>query len=380
MTFVRIQDRTSIADVLSWRLAACNTINLARRSAFEPGAQALALSLLASIRIGRDAPILVCDFDEPKGIEELEGTPLASPFGFALSRLVSQIQFSNGLASPTLKPLLGGMYKSSQGVFGKGTSRAVVFPDPVFQIAPALSTRNATSADIFPSPSAFSVLLNSEVESLGFRRALGSSEESGIVAFVYEALRNSLEHGLPQGSVRKSRSTRALILEKIVLQSAELSSRHLSEDLKEYLLRIFEANKSDLGLGVLCISVADQGSGIQSTLPVKAELPQESAVERLARAFLPGESRKPVGVIKRGLGLPSVISAAHSLQALLRISSGNLVAEQDFSLGEDKYPRLNLESIHEVPSETVFGTCISIFVPEFAIDRDQPSLFSRPRG
>jgi hypothetical protein len=234
-----------------------------------------------------------------------------------------------------------------------------------------------SSSDSFPSPSTFAHLLNSEVRSMGFRRALASSEESSIVSFIYEAFRNSWEHGRSSDASRRARSTRALIIEKIVLQSGDLESRHLSDDLKSYLDRVAESNKGGLGLGVICFSIADQGDGIQTTLPLKDGAQHETPIERLARAFIAGESRKPVGIVQRGLGLPNVVSAAHSLQALMRVASGNLTAEQDFSLSEDKYPRLNLKSIKQLSDDVSCGTCMTLFVPEFAFDLDQRSLFTR---
>jgi len=212
---------------------------------------------------------------------------------------------------------------------------------------------------------------------MGFRHMLASTGESDVISFVYESLRNSWEHGISLDPPRRARSTRALIIEKIVLQKTDLASRQLSPELKDYLARIVEANHDDLGLGVICFSVADQGDGIQATLPAKTDYPNETRAERLARAFVPGESRKPAGVVKRGLGLANIISAAHSLQALLRISSGDLVASQDFSYGEDKYPQLKLDSIRQLPDMAPRGTCISIFIPEFAFDLDQHSLFPR---
>lgn len=376
MTSIRVHERTSIDDVLEWRVAECDTISVSRRSSFEPGAQGLALAALASVRPGRDAPCLDCDFEEPGTPDELESTFFGSAVGFALPRLISDVRFNRASASTGFKRLLGELYKDRRGILGSGRSKAVVCADPVFPVPPCLESQEAAT-DPLPSPSAFASLLNTEVEKMGFRRMLGSTAESSIVSFVYEALRNSWEHGISLDAHRRARSTRALIIEKIVLQTADLASRQISPELKDYLTRVVEANRDELGLGVICFSVADQGDGIQSTLPAKAENPNETLAERLARAFIPGESRKPDGVVKRGLGLPNIVSAAHSLQALLRVTSGDLVASQDFSYGEDKYPHLRLGSIRQLPGQAPRGTCVSLFVPEFSLDLDQRSLFPR---
>jgi hypothetical protein len=281
-------------------------------------------------------------------------------------------------ASQAFKPLLSALYKKRGGVLGSGSSQSIVCADPVFSLPPVLAPLGSTSSpDFFPAPSAFTTVLNGVVRSMGFRRVLASNEESTVASFVYEALRNSWEHGLAIDSSRRSRSTRALIAEKLVLQAGDIANRNLSSELKEYLERISEANHGELGLGVLCLTVADQGDGIQSTLPPNPEEPAETPAQRLARAFLPGESRKPAGVVKRGLGLPSVVSAAHRLQALIRISSGNLAVHQDFSTGENKYPKLDFEATRQLPDDFVCGTCVSIFFPEFSFDVDQTSLFGR---
>ncbi|WP_081079331.1 hypothetical protein [Burkholderia cepacia] len=376
MTSIRVQEKTSIDDVLAWRIAQCDAISVSRRSGFEPGAQGLALAALASVRPGQDAPSLECDFEEPGTLDDLESTFFGSAVGFALPRLLPDIRFQRAPASLGFKRMLAELYKVRRGSLGSGRSRAIVCADPVFPVPPCLASEASTTTS-FPTPSTFSALLNAEVENMGFRRLLGSTGESAIVSFVYEALRNSWEHGISLEPHRRARSTRALIIEKIVLQRADLASRQISPELKDYLARIVDANRDELGLGVMCFSVADQGDSIQATLTVNAEDPDETRAARLARAFIPGQSRKPAGVVQRGLGLPNILSAAHSLQALLRITSGDLVATQDFSHGDDKYPQFKLDSIHQMPDKAPRGTCVSLFIPEFAFDLDQRSLFTR---
>jgi hypothetical protein len=375
MTDIRVVERTPVEDVLAWQLATCRSLRVSRRSGFEPGAHGIALSMLAALDHVASDLLLDCDFEEPRSTEDLISTFFAGAFGFALARRSRRIQFSGRPASPHFKPLLSLLYKQLGGVLGGGSSRSIVSADPVFPLPPALiDGANTTAADSFPPPSVFKPLLNRIVTDMGFRRLLGSSEESSIVSLIYEALRNSLEHGISKDPVRRARSTRALIVEKFVLQNSELANRRLSSELKDYLARVAEANEGALGLGVACFTVADQGDGIQATLPPKAD---ESKMSRFARAFEEGESRKPVGVVSRGLGLPNVVAAAHRLQALIRVTSGNLVVSQDFSLRENKYPKLDFGSVRTLPDTCVGGTTLSVFVPEFSIDVDQSSLFRR---
>lgn len=375
MTTVRVSDRTSIDDVVAWQLPTCAVLRIGKRSAFEPGAQGLALASLAGVVPGANDISLECEFDEPRDWQELSSTPFAAAFGFALARLVRRISFAGAPASQGFKALLGILYKQCGGVLGAGTSRSVVCADPVYSLPPGLTETSAMwDAGSFPPPSAFATMLSRTVKEMGFGRLLASTEEGGIVSFIYEALRNSLEHGVSSAPGRRARSTRALIVEKIVLQGADLTHRHLSADLKAYLERISEANAEALGLGVACFTVADQGDGIQATLPANKD---ETAQVRLARAFEAGESRKPSGVVSRGLGLPALVAAAHRLQALIRVTSGNLDIGQDFSTGEHKYPQLDFRGVRVLPNTLACGTCVSVFVPEYSVDLDQRSLFGR---
>ena len=357
-------------DVLSWNLPACDAIRISKRSSFEPGAQGLALACLASLNPRSTRAVLCCEFEEPQSESAFEETLFASGFGTALSRLVPRIEFQGASCSDAFKVLLASVYKAKEGIFGAGNSMSIVCPDHVFSLPPAL-TRLGNGTDDYPPPSSFQQLLARLAHQMGFQRLLGSTEESSIISFIYEALRNSLEHGISADAVRRRRSTRALIIEKLVLQG-DISQRHLSPELKAYLERILDYHRGHLGLGVVCLTVADQGDGIQATLPPKGD---ETSVQRLARAFEPGESRKPVGIVSRGLGLTNVVASAHRLQALVRITSGSLQVGQDFSLADEKYPILDFDSVRKLSDETPRGTSVSIFFPELGLDLDQRPLF-----
>ena len=333
----------------------------------------MALSALASVRPGESALALDCDFNEPTSADELFQTPLASAFGFSLTRLARHTYFLGRAASASFPSLMGDYYKAKRGLFGAGLSYSAICADPVFPLPPALGMPSEKSTPpLFPPPSAFDRFLQKTARDLGFRRALASHESIGITSFVYEAVRNSFEHGITNDPARKKRSTRAIIVEKIVLQNIQTPTTRFSPELNDYVERIREAHQDDLGLGILCLTVADQGDGIQATLPAKAN---ETDQQRLARAFQPGESRKPHGIVSRGLGLPNIVSAAHHLRALVRITSRNLVVGQDFSLAASKYPAMDFQTVRSLPANCMCGTCISVFVPEYAFNVDQASLF-----
>lgn len=371
MTTIRIHERISTEEVLSWRVLDCSVIRLGRRGSFEPGGQGLALSSLAAINPQSSPLVLACDFDEPQSAEDFDDTPFSSAFGFALVRVVRRIEFNGQVASDSFKVRIGNWYKEKEGILGSGSSTSVVCPDPIFFLPPALAKHSAGEDDSYPAPSAFQALLARLVQRMGFSRLLGSSAESEIIDFVYEALRNSQEHGVTTDPYRRSRSTRALIVEKLVLQG-NLANRQLSDELRDYVERIVEGNRN-LGLGVVCLTVADQGDGIQTTLPPRID---ESDEARLARAFEPGESRKPTGVVKRGQGLPNIVSTAHRLQALVKITSGDLQISQDFSLSDHPYPKIDFDRVRRLAVNRR-GTTVSIFFPEFGFDIDQKPLFGR---
>jgi hypothetical protein len=129
------------------------------------------------------------------------------------------------------------------------------------------------------------------------------------------------------------------------------------------------------GGGVVCITVCDQGDGILGTLPAISS--QESRDARFARAFREGESRKPLGMVSRGLGLPNLAEASFRLHALIRVWSDDQYLSQDFSLAEGKYPGLTFSATQRVVKNTQLGTCLSIFLPAPTEHPDQVQLFRR---
>lgn len=377
MSTVRLTERCAFADIVQWRLPAMRTMEVSRGAGFEPGVQGVAVSALRSIATASHEFDLLCEFPEPSSIEACEQSFFGSPFGFAVARLTGRIYFEGRSkpASPSFKSLLGATYRSRGGLLGIGTHRSLVCVDPHFPIPPALLRLGSIADDAeLPPPSSFGTLLRRMAKDIGFSTLFGSHAESDVVTFVYEAFRNCAEHGIPSDERCRSRSTRAVLLEKLVLKSSDISTRRISDELKGYAERIVESQPVGGGLGIVCVTVVDQGDSIQGTLPAKSAL--ETDVERLVRAFGEGESRKAQGIVNRGLGLPKVISAAHRLNAMIQVWSGDQSLSQDFSLGDEKYPRLNL--VHQsMPVDFRLGTSVSVFLPEHGRNPDQISLFGR---
>jgi hypothetical protein len=368
---IRLSQKTSMTDVLSWDLSSKTAFEIPRSAGFEVGVQGVALSSLRNVCSDGQALLLECEFNEPSTTESIDNTIFSTPFGYSLARLASEITFTNTPASPKFKALLASIYNKRGGELGDGKQCSLVCVDPRFSLPPVLKRYvDKNSSAEFPAPSSFSTELRRMSVGMGFSNLLNSASETSLISYVYEIFRNALEHGVT-GS--PTRSTRALILEKIVMQGSTLSSRQISTELRGYLGRISEGSGDETGLGVMCITVADQGTGIQSTLPQAFDA--ETIEERFSRAFAVGESRKPKGLVSRGLGLPNAVTAAHKLSAMIQITSGGLTCTHDFSTGNDKYPVIDFSNTRHLPSKMILGTSISIYIPEYSINLDQRKLF-----
>lgn len=368
---IRIAERTSVSEVLGWTLSDDTEFVLFKSSSFLPGAQGIAVATLRTLGMSSSKLTLTCEFQEPGTASEAEDYLFGTPFGFSLVRLATTINFLPGIVPKggNFKRLMGRLYVDERGCLGVGKQTSLISVDPRFPFPPVLK-EDVQAGDVeFPAPSKFLSVLAEMAASIGFSRALTSAVESPLIDYIYEIARNSWEHGIPTACAPNA-STRAVILEKIVIQENDQFGRY-PDYLQEYLLRVKEEMGAQLGVGVLCVTVVDQGIGIQTTLPAKEG---ESDASRLERAFGDGESRKPKGSISRGMGLSKALSAAFKLRAMLQICSDGLLGMQDFSTGEDKYPGINLE-VSRIANDLYFGTSISLFVPEFSGSLDQPSLF-----
>lgn len=377
MTTLNISDYCDAEEVIAWDLAAVDTVRLTRGAKFESGAQGIALAKLAGLQ-SKQLEIR-CEFNEPITSEEFESTVLGTPFGVSVIRHAHKLVFGQNkdTASNRFPASLTSFYKDRRGLLGKGQACALVCVDPAFRIAPRLMDFAKSPSRSFPvEPSGFTALLKTMTSLLGFKSFLSSTTEASLNSFLYECFVNSQEHGISSASYIGHHSVRALIVEKVVIDKAGLSPR-ISDDLRAYIERSSEAAGNKLGLGVVCLTVSDQGDGIQATLPGKGT--SENEEERFARAFRPGESRKAQGSVKRGLGLDSVLSAAHQMKARISIQSGALRYVQDFSFGEQKYPHIDTSAIVKIEPASQCGTSISIWVPEYEEGLDQPDLFDRKR-
>lgn len=375
MKIQNIVDNCAMDEVRAWDMSAIDGFRLTKSSSFEPGAQGLALSRLAAHKKGE--LVVHCAFQEPKTSEEFEASLLGGPFGISLIRHAKQITFGVGHvpSSTTLSENLTRFYRERDGLLGRGQSCALVCVDPGFKVPAKLKAFARHEDRDFPvDQSGFRQLLSSMATVLGFRSFLTSATESALNSFIFECFVNSQEHGQSTLNAVARQGVRVLLMEKVVI-SKTTKHDQLSKELQDYIARSSEAAKSKLGLGLVCLTIADQGDGIQNTLP--SESTGESPIARFARAFLPGVTRKPQGEIKRGLGLSHALSAAHKMRARIEIHSSGVHFVQDFSLEESEYPSLDVKGISEDKALLGCGTTVSIWVPEFDSGLDQPDLFDR---
>jgi len=375
---IQVTSRSSANDIIRWQLNEDVELRISKSSGFEPGCEGLALSALRAVAKNSIRLHVVCDFPEPQSELELSTTLLATPFGISATRLAASMSFGGGgyASSLQFKALQGALYRKQQGMFGSGNYRAFICADPMFFVPPVFLARMGDTEG-FPPPSALRKALHEAMSEMGFSSVLESKTEAPLLSFIYELFQNSAEHG-QSSEEGLGRSTRALIVQKIVVQGGDLEARHLSPEIRGYLSRVAEEQKNRVGLGVVCITIADQGVGIQGTLPISGEFenhsPEETTEQRFIRAFKAGQSRKQSGEMQRGLGLATAIKAAFDLNALVNIWSDNLYCSQDFSTGEIRYPVLSIESVQTLPRHVSFGTTVSIFLPEFTNSPDQGQL------
>jgi hypothetical protein len=378
MTQVFIQtivENCTIDDVRAWDMSVIDGFRLTKSSSFEPGAQGLALAKLATHKKGE--LVVRCAFPEPVTTEEFEACLLGGPFGISLVRHAKERSFGlEGRAtSKEFDEHLARFYLHRGGLLGRGQSCALVCVDPGYRLPPGLKAYAKNEDKDFPlDESDFRQMVSSMAGALGFRNFLNSSTESSLNSFVFECFLNSQEHGQSTKNKVARQGVRALLIEKVVV-SATTKLDKLSKGLREYVARTTESPESKLGLGLVCLTIVDQGDGIQVTLP--PESPDESAEDRFARAFVREVTRKPQGAIKRGLGLSHALSAAHRMRARIEIHSSGIHYVQDFSFEESPYPQLDRSAVVEDVLTRGCGTTVSIWVPEYAPGLDQPDLFDR---
>ena len=301
------------------------------------------------------------------GVKQLGS--LRSLFGLCLAYDAVSVVGKNG--DDIKKDVLSALWKELQdqkGEFGDEEHRYVVFREPDTPIPACLGK---TVPGKFPSRSSFGSFLSRSADAIGVTIRQSPTEDQ-ITTFLYEAARNSHEHG------RLGPTNEGLIGFRGII-----GSRFLQSDLTEsdgfpcvyVALREFERRLVRLGgksTVLLAYTVTDFGRGIQHTLPAKATA--ETPEQRFIRAFRSGESRKARGTATSvGEGLDKVLSACRALGAFVFVHSAGLLAFADFSdSGDGSMEQVLQKSIQA--STTDIGTAVTVIWPKQP-NPDQLSLF-----
>lgn len=293
---------------------------------------------------------------------------LATAFGLALASKASSVLDSSGReVSDSLFSALWATVHKVGGVLPAGAKQYVLFRDPDYSIPQCLREDGRRT---FPRLGRFRSLLARLGSEITYGKGLGASHaEAQLVTFLYEAALNSDEHA--SGSSGAVQGIRGIIIEKTLYHRwAGLDDRPQVPDLiKPYIRRTWENTEGDLMFS--SYTVADLGPGIHRTLPEKAN---ESSWDRLNRALLPGESRKPRGSgLSVGQGFTQILRAARDLRAFLFIRSAEMSGFKDFSR-----PAEQIESPLSRFAESMHGcvgSSVSLLWPFPEISPDQMQLF-----
>jgi hypothetical protein len=295
----------------------------------------------------------------------VERSPLSSLFGLSAVYGAGRITDSSGLdiQSEVLRRLWSSI-QDAGGEVGDGKRRYVIFRDPDYSVPHCLRHSSTKS---FPIPSEFESLVRQIFLKLTGEGTAGLPlSESSLITFLYEAVRNSHEHGRYDAHGHVVAGIRGIIAEKFIFENAEstVERKDLPAPIKTYLARVWPTTATrgltkERGKKLfLSFTVSDFGQGVQNTLPpIEGETPWG----RLNRAFAPGESRKPRGDdLNRGLGLAKVWRAAARLRAFLFVCSADLIGYRDFSGGSPVTGPL-LERAGYTPGR--LGTSITLVLP-----------------
>jgi hypothetical protein len=375
---IELNQRVAVEDVLAWPdpNGGPLLISISRSAEFEAGAEGLALSFLSAALKTTSLIGVACQFEFPAQKTDFLGSVLSSTFGYALLRACSSAEFRDlpGKNSAVeLRRFAGKVYDDQRGVVGYGDRAGIIAFDPKRPIPRVLQESSSIPEnDIEPLPSQFALGVSRVLSHMGLGGIASQSSFSPLMDYIFEAFVNTLQHGRPRNPSVAKHSTRGISITKIAFNVSRLESRRMSEDMREFLNRIAEMERTKKDLYLACISIMDMGEGIQNTLPPSSD--EEEGGHRLLRAFNLKETRKPDGPVERGIGLQKVVDAAFHLGARLQVLSSGYRLVKDFSFGEDKLPGMQGSRLVELPRHFAAGTCIDLLVPRLLSDIDQREL------
>jgi hypothetical protein len=374
---IKLLDRIAAEDVLLWPdpTGADLVFLVSNAAEFEAGTEGLALGFLSSAIKSAGSIHIHCEFDFPKESDDFCASIISSMFGYALLRACASAQFKSpaGNLATDLRRFAGRIYDERRGIIGLGDRVGIMAFDPKRPIPRAFGASfNEANSDETPLPSDYAPGISRVLTGMGLGGIASQSIFPVLMEYVFETFVNTQQHGRPHDPRVARHSTRGISITKIAFNVTQLDRRRISAEMREFLLRVADMERTDKGLFVACISVMDMGEGIQNTLPASSN--EEAQENRLLRAFDLRETRKTPSSVVRGMGLLKVVEAAFRLGARLQVSSAGRRLVKDFSLGEDKLPTMIGAEVTTLPGHFSAGTCVDLLVPRLLSDIDQREL------
>ncbi len=327
---IRLNDGVSTDDISNWgRGSESLLLRATRNSKFATFCEGVALGKVSELGKNANHFKLFTTFHIFPSGETFVASDLGILGGlFGLSVVFAGASVIDPTGSELRTQLLGELWNRVQdadGLVGDAKKRCIVFRDPDYSIPKCLREGDRNS---FPHPQLFKTVMKRIGAEIGTDENFGLSlTEDDVITFLYEAARNSHEHAREDLQRRAIHGIRGITVEKYIFgSSSEIERADIPPLVRKYFRQALDVSRRKI---FLAFSVTDLGPGIQNTLPV---LPSESAWDRLNRAFMPGQSRKPTGNdINRGLGLKKMLDSARRLRAFVFVRSAELVGYLDFS-------------------------------------------------
>jgi hypothetical protein len=375
MAITTLGHSVSLDDIKDWSSAGNIDFRITRKSELALFSEGLAIARLhelarAGITISVELTFAIPMDILGKSDVDLAGLGLlGSLFGLALVSYAKTVMDANG--ADIRSSLFAGLWRLVQsfgGVLSSGSKQYIVFRDPDYAIPQCL---RETDRNSFPMFSRYRTVVSRLGVSITNRSGLSASQsENQLLTFLYEATATCHEHARVHGRS----GIRGIIVEKLFYNKFEQFSQRVTVPAlaHPYVQGVWEENKGDLMF--MAITVADFGPGIHNTLPQRHS---ESPWERLNRALVAGESRKPkASSLSVGQGFTKILGAARDLKAFLLVRSAEFVGYRNFfhdGLGDaDVVPLRQVDT-----GQGSIGSSVTLLWPIPRISPDQQELFSR---
>jgi hypothetical protein len=258
-----------------------------------------------------------------------------------------------------LRESIWSLVQKNLGEYGDSRQRNILSREPNYALPQCLLNGRVRR---FPDRLQFKLLLQDKGRLLVGDENLGVSlAEDSVITFLYEAARNSYEHGRYDRSNRIIPGIKGIGIEKLVFSNErELRYRKdLPETVRLYLKRLWGGKKGRKL--IIAFTVADLGQGIHNTIP---GLSNERPWQTFLRAFEAGVSRKPKGIgMDRGMGLAKLTDSAERLDAFLFVHSAGIAAYRDFSIRRKDSRGELLTPWPSQPGQGCTGTSFTLLWP-----------------